>query len=74
MQTLVIPETDHWLAEQAPDRLVAALTSFLSDDAKGPRSRRLVLSSRDILAFLVLLLSNAAIHNVCCSRPRSEPR
>jgi len=41
VQTLVIPETGHWLAEQAPDRLVAALTSFLSDDAKGPRSRRL---------------------------------
>jgi len=30
VQTLVIPGIGHWLAEQAPDELVAALTEFLS--------------------------------------------
>jgi pimeloyl-ACP methyl ester carboxylesterase len=29
VQTLVIPGIGHWLAEQAPDELVAALTAFL---------------------------------------------
>jgi pimeloyl-ACP methyl ester carboxylesterase len=29
VQTLVIPGIGHWLAEQAPDELVAALTEFL---------------------------------------------
>jgi pimeloyl-ACP methyl ester carboxylesterase len=36
VQTLVIPGIGHWLAEQAPDELVAALTEFLApyrDDA-----------------------------------------
>jgi pimeloyl-ACP methyl ester carboxylesterase len=30
VQVLVIPGTGHWLAEQAPDELVAALTAFLN--------------------------------------------
>jgi pimeloyl-ACP methyl ester carboxylesterase len=30
VQTLVIPDTGHWLAEQAPEELVAALTEFLA--------------------------------------------
>jgi pimeloyl-ACP methyl ester carboxylesterase len=30
VQTLVIPETGHWLAEQAPEQLLAALTAFLA--------------------------------------------
>src|ERR1700736_315330 len=30
VQTLVIPVIGHWLAEQAPDELVAALTAFLA--------------------------------------------
>jgi pimeloyl-ACP methyl ester carboxylesterase len=30
VQTLVIPGIGHWLAEQAPDQLVAALTEFLA--------------------------------------------
>jgi pimeloyl-ACP methyl ester carboxylesterase len=30
VQTLVLPGTGHWLAEQAPDELSAALTEFLS--------------------------------------------
>jgi pimeloyl-ACP methyl ester carboxylesterase len=30
VQTLVIPGIAHWLAEQAPDELVAALTAFLA--------------------------------------------
>ena len=43
VQTLVIPGIGHWLAEQAPDELVAALTEFLapyrdgSDAAPNPR-------------------------------------
>jgi pimeloyl-ACP methyl ester carboxylesterase len=30
VQTLVIPGIGHWLAEQAPDELSAALTGFLA--------------------------------------------
>lgn len=30
VQSLVIPDTGHWLAEQAPKELLAALTSFLA--------------------------------------------
>lgn len=30
VQTLVIPDIGHWLAEQAPDELLAALTAFLA--------------------------------------------
>ena len=31
VQTLVIPGIGHWLAEQAPDELLAALTDFLAE-------------------------------------------
>jgi pimeloyl-ACP methyl ester carboxylesterase len=30
VETLVIPGIGHWLAEQAPDRMVAALTEFFA--------------------------------------------
>jgi pimeloyl-ACP methyl ester carboxylesterase len=30
VQTLVIPDCGHWLAEQAPDEMLAALTAFLA--------------------------------------------
>ena len=30
VQTVVIPDTGHWLAEQAPEEMVAALTEFLA--------------------------------------------
>jgi pimeloyl-ACP methyl ester carboxylesterase len=30
VQSLVIPDTGHWLAEQAPEQMVAALTAFLA--------------------------------------------
>jgi pimeloyl-ACP methyl ester carboxylesterase len=30
VQTLVIPGSGHWVAEEAPDQIVAALTAFLS--------------------------------------------
>ena len=30
VETLVIPGVGHWLAEQAPDELLAALTEFLA--------------------------------------------
>ena len=29
-KTLVIPDCGHWLAEPAPEKLLAALTGFLS--------------------------------------------
>ena len=29
-RTVVIPGAGHWVAEQAPDQLVAALTAFLA--------------------------------------------
>ena len=30
VQTLVLPGTGHWVAEQAPEQLLAALTTFLA--------------------------------------------
>jgi hypothetical protein len=45
VQTVVIPGTGHWVAEQAPDEMVAALTAFLapyrngSAAAHAPRSQ-----------------------------------
>jgi pimeloyl-ACP methyl ester carboxylesterase len=30
VQTLVIPSCGHWVAEQAPEELLAALTGFLA--------------------------------------------
>jgi pimeloyl-ACP methyl ester carboxylesterase len=30
VQTLVIPGIGHWVAEQAPEQLLAALTAFLA--------------------------------------------
>jgi pimeloyl-ACP methyl ester carboxylesterase len=30
VQTLVIPDCGHWLAEQAPEQLLAALATFLA--------------------------------------------
>jgi pimeloyl-ACP methyl ester carboxylesterase len=30
VQTLVIPGSGHWLAEQAPEQMLAALTEFLA--------------------------------------------
>jgi pimeloyl-ACP methyl ester carboxylesterase len=35
VQTLVIPDCGHWLAEQAPDALLAALAEFLSPYREG---------------------------------------
>ena len=36
VQTLVIPGVGHWLAEQAPDEMLAALTAFLAPYRDGP--------------------------------------
>jgi pimeloyl-ACP methyl ester carboxylesterase len=36
VQTLVIPGIGHWLAEQAPEEMVAALTAFLAPYRDGP--------------------------------------
>jgi pimeloyl-ACP methyl ester carboxylesterase len=30
VQTVVIPNAGHWIAEQAPDQVLAALTGFLA--------------------------------------------
>jgi pimeloyl-ACP methyl ester carboxylesterase len=35
VQTLVIPDTGHWVAEQAPEELLAALTTFLAPYREG---------------------------------------
>src|SRR6516165_10156237 len=40
VQTLVIPGIGHWLAEQAPDEMVAALTAFLDPYQKEPTASR----------------------------------
>jgi pimeloyl-ACP methyl ester carboxylesterase len=35
VQTLVIPGIGHWLAEQAPEEMTAALTEFLAPYCDG---------------------------------------
>jgi pimeloyl-ACP methyl ester carboxylesterase len=35
VQTLVIPGCGHWVAEQAPEQLLAALTTFLAPYRNG---------------------------------------
>ena len=42
MQTLVIPDCGHWVAEEAPEDMLAALTAFLAHSATvaSNRSRR----------------------------------
>ena len=48
VQTLVIPGVGHWLAEQAPDELVTALTTFLApyrDTATAAQSSRPLASA-----------------------------
>ena len=40
VQSVVIPGTSHWVAEDAPDEMLAALTAFLApyrDAANAPR-------------------------------------
>jgi hypothetical protein len=41
VQTVVLPDCGHWVAEQAPEALLAALTDFLAPyrDAISGRSR-----------------------------------
>ena len=36
VQGLVIPDCGHWLAEQAPDAMLAALTTFLAPYRDAP--------------------------------------
>jgi pimeloyl-ACP methyl ester carboxylesterase len=36
VQTLVIPGCGHWVAEQAPEALLDALTAFLAPYRDGP--------------------------------------
>src|SRR5579859_4355864 len=40
VQTLVIPGCGHWVAEQAPDELLAALTAFLAPYREGTAAAR----------------------------------
>ena len=40
VQTLVIPGSGHWLAEQAPDAMTVALTEFLAPYRDGKRTDR----------------------------------
>jgi pimeloyl-ACP methyl ester carboxylesterase len=39
VQSLVIPGTGHWLAEQAPNRMIAALSEFLASYRDGGPAR-----------------------------------
>jgi pimeloyl-ACP methyl ester carboxylesterase len=39
VQTLVIPSTGHWLAEQAPEQMIAALSEFLAPYRDGRQAR-----------------------------------
>jgi hypothetical protein len=49
VQTLVIHDCGHWVAEQAPDELLAALTAFLDPyrDGRLPNARRRSVPSAD---------------------------
>jgi pimeloyl-ACP methyl ester carboxylesterase len=38
VRTMVLPNCGHWVAEQAPDALLAALTAFLSPYLEAARS------------------------------------
>jgi pimeloyl-ACP methyl ester carboxylesterase len=40
VQTLVIPGIGHWLAEQAPEEMLAALTAFLAPYRDGAIAAR----------------------------------
>ena len=41
VQTVAIPGVGHWVAEQAPEKMAAALTAFLAPYREGrPRRRR----------------------------------
>ena len=40
VQALVIPGTGHWVAEQAPEELLAALTGFLAPYRDGASAGR----------------------------------
>jgi len=37
VQTLVIPDCGHWLAEEAPEEMLVALTAFLAPYRDGGR-------------------------------------
>ena len=42
VQSVVIPGAGHWVAEQAPEEMLAALTAFLApyrDSGRAPRGR-----------------------------------
>jgi pimeloyl-ACP methyl ester carboxylesterase len=40
VQTVVIPNCGHWVAEEAPDEMLAALTTFLAPYRHGGGSAR----------------------------------
>jgi hypothetical protein len=40
VQSVVIPETGHWVAELAPEEMLAALTAFLAPYREGGAARR----------------------------------
>jgi len=46
VQALVIPGIGHWLAEQAPDQLLAALAAFLASYRDGAASTRAEVTAR----------------------------
>ena len=39
-ETLVIPDSGHWVAEEAPEELLAALTKFLAPYRDAPTAPR----------------------------------
>jgi pimeloyl-ACP methyl ester carboxylesterase len=43
VQSVVLPDTGHWIAEEAPEEMLAALTAFLApyqDDAAAAESSK----------------------------------
>jgi hypothetical protein len=40
VQSLVVPSIGHWLAEEAPEQVLAALTAFADRTAAGEREGR----------------------------------
>jgi pimeloyl-ACP methyl ester carboxylesterase len=49
VQTVVLPGSGHWVAEQAPKELLAALTVFLAPYREEPAAERSSTSAADAL-------------------------
>jgi hypothetical protein len=45
VQSVVIPGVGHWVAEEAPEEMLAALTAFLAPYRDGPAAARMGITA-----------------------------